>query len=102
MPGNELLRRIVAHFGAFRAKAACFRRSMHAKGRRLRRWLVAPLTIVGLLTTSVPVYATTCPTSGTDVVISVSCQFDAGTYTFTGTLTINAGVTVTAASNVGS
>lgn len=42
---------------------------------------------------------TTCPTSGTNVTISSNCQFDSGTYTFYGTLTINNGVTVTAASN---
>ena len=45
--------------------------------------------------------STTCPTSGNNVTIASNCQFDAGTYTFTGTLTINSGVTVTAASNVG-
>lgn len=40
--------------------------------------------------------ATTCATSGNDVTISADCNFDAGTYTFTGTLTIGSGVTVTA------
>lgn len=39
---------------------------------------------------------TTCPTSGNNVVISANCQFDSGTYTYTGTLTVNNGVTVTA------
>ncbi len=42
---------------------------------------------------------TTCPTSGNNVTISANCQFDSGTYTFYGTLTVNTGVTVTAASN---
>lgn len=39
---------------------------------------------------------TTCPTSGNNVAISSNCQFDSGTYTYTGTLTVNSGVTVTA------
>jgi cysteine-rich repeat protein len=65
--------------------------------------------VAGVLATHFPflrarlaLASTTCPTSGNNVTISTSCQFDAGTYTFTGTLTINSGITVTAASNNGS
>jgi hypothetical protein len=52
-----------------------------------------------LLGTGTARAATTCPTGGHDVSITSPCTFDAGTYTFTGTLTIS--TTVTAASNIG-
>jgi hypothetical protein len=44
---------------------------------------------------AVPVEAAACPT-GLDITISVDCSWDVGTHTYTGTLTINSGVTVTA------
>jgi hypothetical protein len=55
--------------------------------------------IVGNVFKATPAFAINCPTSGTDVVITVNCDFPAGSYTFTGTLTINPGVTVTALGN---
>ena len=64
--------------------------------------------IVGLLAVVVIIgacprraLAAACTSSGTDVVLTVSCEFAAGTYTFGGTLTINPGVTVTAQSSAG-
>src|SRR5687767_10194774 len=68
-------------------------RKMHA--------MLTLLLVVSIVTQAIPANATTCTTSGNNVTIAANCIFDAGTYTFTGTLTINAGVTVTAASNVG-
>src|SRR5687768_2531195 len=68
-------------------------RKMHA--------MLTFLLVVSIVTQAIPANATTCATSGNNVTIAANCIFDAGTYTFTGTLTINAGVTVTAASNVG-
>ena len=47
---------------------------------------------VPLVGRAVPAAAANCPTSGDNVVITVSCDFPAGTYTFTGTLTINNGL----------
>ena len=44
--------------------------------------------------------ATTCPTSGTNVTISGACNFDAGTYNYSGTLTVAAPVTFTASSTM--
>ena len=44
--------------------------------------------------------ATTCPISGGNVTISSTCNFDPGTYVYTGTLTIAAPVTFTAVDTV--
>src|SRR5260221_8478852 len=88
-----------AFFSAFKGS------SVRTRGSRgIRRFfnMASPLVvIVSLFTPFFAANATTCTTSGNNVTISANCQFDAGTYTFTGTLTINSGVTVTAASNVG-
>ncbi|WKZ29512.1 MAG: hypothetical protein QY323_02175 [Patescibacteria group bacterium] len=87
--------------------------------RLARRWfsfakrkvlgLEARPLIVGLLAVVVIIgaaphraLAAACTSSGTDVVLTVSCEFAAGTYNFSGTLTINPGVTVTAQSSGGS
>lgn len=45
--------------------------------------------------------AAACSSSGTDVTISVDCEFAAGTYVFGGTLTIASGVTVTMQGDTG-
>lgn len=45
-----------------------------------------------LYTVPVAQAATTCPTSGNNVTIAADCNWDPGTYTFTGTLTVNPGV----------
>src|SRR5688572_3816234 len=75
--------------------------SIRKKRSRTGRVLAALATVIGLFLPYVPVSATTCPTSGNNVTIATNCTFDAGTYTFTGTLTISSGTTVIAASNVG-
>jgi uncharacterized repeat protein (TIGR01451 family) len=67
---------------------------------RLFILVMAAFVLLGLLP-PLPAGAVNCASSGTDVVITVNCDFPAGTYTFTGTLTINPGVTVTALGNTG-
>ncbi|MFA5854032.1 MAG: hypothetical protein WC866_03015 [Patescibacteria group bacterium] len=67
------------------------------------RPLVIGLISLIVITSAFPkhAHAAACTSSGTDVVLTVSCEFAAGTYTFGGTLTVNPGVTVTAQSSSG-
>ncbi|HET7093394.1 MAG TPA: hypothetical protein VFI22_07950, partial [Thermomicrobiales bacterium] len=58
----------------------------------------AVFIVSGFLSGPKSVQAAACAT-GNDVTIAVSCDWAAGTHVYTGTLTINAGVTVTALGN---
>lgn len=70
-------------------------------------WRKAPFVLFGILLmfTGVlyprPTAAAPCTSSGSNVTIHIDCEFAAGTYHFTGTLTVASGVTVTAQGDTG-
>ena len=67
--------------------------------RKARKRIIGALVFVlfagYFFLSAVPVEAAACAT-GADVTIATDCSWDVGTHTYTGTLTINSGVTVTA------
>ena len=67
-------------------------------GRAISFTIVAFSMLSGAALFAIPAAhaATTCPTSGNNVTIAADCSFDPGTYSFTGTFTVNPGIFVTA------
>src|SRR5687768_276495 len=96
----ELLKLTFGIHGTLGGRISSWIRKLSRYERR-HHLILTLLFSLSVILQAIPANATTCTTSGNDITIAANCIFDAGTYTFTGTLTINAGVTVTAASNVG-